>query len=397
MTNVNGKDLAVVDNKTVALIGDDNSLQTVTDRLMALHPAAEEVGKAGMRLVAQLAIMTGANPLPTSGEVWVWKDRDRLVVDLGVAYYRRMARKNDEIFWVEEPRPMTDAERKTNTVPEGALASICKAYCGSKLVRLRDMGAPWLTAEARATRTSTAVVDYEEMFRTRAHQKGWWKEGDPIKPPKGRTWQWVCDKRAEKGFYRTEALIDTTFTDRLEEVQRIVAELGSPERPQIGTPEERRAMTLALHEEYGAPLPDDFYEKRDTADDDFVIDVTAEQVEIEAEVLPPWEGETVFEDEPEPEPVVAKVLEPVTPEERDNHLRRAYRSDSLRTMALAIVDAQVGYDNVPHVVAASVSDNKGFNVSNGIEGPFNFGSTDVQDLVNWLVIRKQVPALSRLM
>jgi len=397
MASTNGKDLIVVD-KTVALIGDETSLETVTDRLMALHPAANQVGIVGMRLVAQLAIMTGANPLPTSGEVWVWKDHDRMVVDLGIAYYRRMARRNDEVFWIDEPRPMTESERSRFTVPEGSLASICKAYCGSKLVRLIEMGARWDVAETRVARTSIGVVDRFEMFRKNGGK--YWKAGDPIDPPKGRTWQWVCDKRAEKGFYRMEALIDTTFTDRLEQVQRMVAEIG--DRPSVGTPEQQRAMMLALQEEYGAELPDDFYGDDEGDYIDGAAEVVTETVDEETgeivttatpvDDMPPWEGKSEFGDD-ETEPAAAEPAPAISHEEREKYMRIAARAGSMKEFAEAIVAAQVGYSNVPHVVQAVTSKNKGFNECNGKKGqPFVFPDADIQDVANWLVERKQVPA-----
>ena len=42
------KALAMRD-QTVMMIGTENALETVTDRLMSLHPAAKQVGQPGMR------------------------------------------------------------------------------------------------------------------------------------------------------------------------------------------------------------------------------------------------------------------------------------------------------------------------------------------------------------
>jgi hypothetical protein len=42
--------------------------------MMKFHPAYTDVGDAGMIAAAQLAILSDANPLPTMGEIHVWKN-----------------------------------------------------------------------------------------------------------------------------------------------------------------------------------------------------------------------------------------------------------------------------------------------------------------------------------
>ncbi len=397
------KALAMRD-QTVMMIGTENALETVTDRLMSLHPAAKLVGVPGMRLVAQLAMLTGANPLPTSGEVYVWKGRgnEGLVVDLGIAYYRRMARRNDEVFWIEEARPMTQQEAEKHAVPEGALASICKGYCGSKLVKLVEMGAPWDVAEARATRTSAAIVDHKEMYRTK--DTNWSKKGDPIDAPRGRTWQWVCDKRAEKGFYRMEALIDTSFVDRMAQANKLVAEFGGPayveqdpDRIAAGN-----AIAETLEEEYGDP-------------NNPMPKATISNVRVERSVPNNWqEQEARGRPDPRTEELPSANAQPSTlpaveqeaeeqlartearpqtkqeaqPADRNAALSAAASANNFGELAQQVVIARVGYDAVSHVIQACTSKTVGFNVAHGIEGPFNLDSIDKQDLVNWLVERK---------
>ena len=210
--------------------GTRDDIKEVTDRLMAMHPEAKKIGVEGMRNVAQLAIMMGANPLPTSGEIYCWVNNGRTQIDLGIAYYRRKASEKDAVIWVEgyEPRPMTTQERHTYGVSEDDLASICRGYLLSEYEKLLSLGVPWQQAGKQLARTSTAIVEYKDMYYTKDTK--WAKKGDSISPPHGRTWQWVSDKRAEKGFYRMKALVDTTLTDAIEANARQVIRSVERER-----------------------------------------------------------------------------------------------------------------------------------------------------------------------
>lgn len=209
-----------ISNKLEMTYGSRDDVREITDRLMALHPQAKEVGIPGMRAVAQMAIMAGANPLPTAGEIYVWTDfTGRVSTDLGIAYFRRIAAQKDTTMWANgsEPRPMTEQEREQYNIPEGAVAGICKGFLLSEYTQLLDRGVPWQAAMDMLARTSTAVVAKDEMFFADTdYNRKKNRVGKPSPPPSGRTWQWVAEKRAEKGFYRMKALVDTTLTDAIQ-------------------------------------------------------------------------------------------------------------------------------------------------------------------------------------
>ncbi len=225
-------DVTVIEhNPTTALLayGERDDVREIADRLMALHPASQEVGKKGMQAVAQLAIMCGANPLPGAGEIYVWVDnKGKIVVFLGVAYYRRIASQKDTVMWAfndrqtGQPRPMTPEERERLNIHPDDVAAICEGLKLSEYQALLDADVPWNAAQQMLKRTSYAVVGNDEMFYQRDVK--WHKKGDPVDPPHGRTWQWVAEKRAEIGLYRMLALVDTTLMDNMQ--QRVNETLG---------------------------------------------------------------------------------------------------------------------------------------------------------------------------
>ena len=59
------------------------------DTLMGIHPSATEIGLQGMRTIAQLALVTGANPLPGTNGIHAWRDKKgRLCFKFGIGYWR---------------------------------------------------------------------------------------------------------------------------------------------------------------------------------------------------------------------------------------------------------------------------------------------------------------------
>lgn len=209
----------------IAAYGDREDVREITDRLMHLHPAAKEVGAPAMRAVAQLALMRGANPLPTAGEIYVWQDRGKTVMDIGIAYYRRIASKKDRVLWEIEPRLMTDEERDRYHIAEGDIGAICKGALLSQAKELMDLGVSLREAREASARTSTAIVEYSDQFYTKDSKYGK-KAGDPRQAPHGRTWEWVAEKRAEKAFYKMMSLVDDTLTERIDAVNEVREQVG---------------------------------------------------------------------------------------------------------------------------------------------------------------------------
>lgn len=216
---------------------DREDVRELTQRLMHFHPAANKFGQATMLKVAQLSIAHGANPFPgPAQEVHVWEgSRQKVngqwvdgppVIYFGIHFYRRKAREMDAIAWTFEPRLMMAEERRVHNVPEGAIAAICAGSRASEMKGMRLLGASFTEAREVTRRTGIGVVKVEELTN---------RDGKPIDPPKGRTWEWVACKRAEMDFYRSQSLlyagaIDLTLPDvsMLADEEWDVSEQGEP-------------------------------------------------------------------------------------------------------------------------------------------------------------------------
>lgn len=200
-------DVLIVEGTAIAEYGERVEVRELTDRMMAFHPAANDVGERGMLAVAQLAILTGANPLSTTGEVYPYMDKGKLKVVLGIAYWRRKAREVDTPCWYVgsagegkgqrnyEPRMMTGDERAEHGVQEGDRAAICKAYRMSEYLELLKAGINWQVAQQMIARVGIGIVTASEVSKRKGYH------------PTGRTWQWVANKRAEQDVYRGLSLI----------------------------------------------------------------------------------------------------------------------------------------------------------------------------------------------
>jgi hypothetical protein len=161
------------------------------DTLMGIHPGAKDVGVIGMRAVAQLAIMTGANPLPGANGIHAWKDKDgKTCIQFGIGFWRGEAEKAGGLLWLDHPRPMTEAERKSYGVADGVLASIARAALKAEAFSLR----------ADARKFGDDLTLREAMEQTARAGVGIAAPGEYAK--KGRPAQWVADERAERDLLR---------------------------------------------------------------------------------------------------------------------------------------------------------------------------------------------------
>lgn len=198
-------------------ISKGNEVNEVLVQLMKLHPKAREIGEQSMMIAAQLAVLSGANPLPKAGELWVWKDwRGNVIIDFGIAFYRRMARQVDILCWSfnsngsSRPRAMTDKERQEEGVTNGDLGGICRGYRMSEAKELKGLGFSTSDIILSCSQVGTAIVKKSEMFAQKDYKKNdrvYRKQGEPLDAPTGRTWQWVANKRAEKDLIKALALI----------------------------------------------------------------------------------------------------------------------------------------------------------------------------------------------
>ena len=185
--------LAVVENTSI-YVGQpiDRSMVTeFADTLMGVHPGAKDVGVVGMRTVAQLALITGANPLPGTNGIHAWKDnKGRICVQFGVGFWRSQAELEGGVLWTERPRPMSPEEREYYGIEETQAASICIGALGKHVFNLiRDAHNLGITvslkdAKDEVARIGTGVVDAREYTKA------------------GRSRQWSADLRAERDMLR---------------------------------------------------------------------------------------------------------------------------------------------------------------------------------------------------
>lgn len=176
----------------MAATTDRDMIREMSETLMLMHPNAEEIGIVGMRNIAQLAAVTGANPLPGSNGIHAWRDKKgKLNISLGIDYWRSQAEQEGGVLWIDPPRAMNEEERKEYGVKlEGQLASICtgclKKNALELLREMKDLGLPMTLAEAKVevSRTGVGTVNAQEYAKA------------------GRPQHWSGDKRAEMDLLR---------------------------------------------------------------------------------------------------------------------------------------------------------------------------------------------------
>lgn len=133
--------LVLHENAAISAYQDREDVRELGERLMAMHPAAAEVGASAMRAAAQLALLLGANPLPGVNEVHIWKDnKGRNCMSLGINYWRRKSREWGGVLFEVQPRPMRANEMADYGVAPGTIAAICKGVRADDMIRFKQMG-----------------------------------------------------------------------------------------------------------------------------------------------------------------------------------------------------------------------------------------------------------------
>ncbi len=167
------------------LYGGRELVRELTGRLLGLHSAAREVGEPGMKAVAQLAILVGANPLPSTNEIHVWVQGGKIMIDLGINYFRRRANELGGIYWVDEPRIMSEAECQQYAIdPKQQIGAICKGARKDKIRQDLTEGYPFEKALGGNLRTGIGTVSRAAT------------------PKQGRPLSWTALKAAEKDLCR---------------------------------------------------------------------------------------------------------------------------------------------------------------------------------------------------
>lgn len=165
--------------------GERDMIRELVSRMMAFHPAAQEVGEKGMMMAAQLAILMNASPLPGVNEIHIFKDnKGNVKVEPGINYWMRRADQKGGVFWVIQPRLMTEEEMEMYQIPKGIIGAIC---CGCRKAEMFDM--------LRSGFTKKEVVDGISITGI-----GTTTTGDYAK--NGRPLSWSAIKRCRTDFYK---------------------------------------------------------------------------------------------------------------------------------------------------------------------------------------------------
>ena len=162
-----------------------DDVRELGDRLIALHPAAGDVGPAGMRAAAQLALLLGANPLPGVNEVHIWKDsKGRTCMSLGINYWRRMSQEWGGVLYQVQPRAMRPEEAKEYGIASGITAAICRGVRTDDMIRFKQLGFTTNEIWDMCGATGVGTVGANEYA----------KQGRPL--------LWTATKRAETDLLR---------------------------------------------------------------------------------------------------------------------------------------------------------------------------------------------------
>lgn len=199
----NGSALATYDYDETSVqrfssLMDQELIVQLGDNLMGVHPQAQEIGKLGMRTVAQLAIVTGANPLPGTNGIHAWRDsKGKLCIAFGIGFWRARLEDAGGLLWVTPPRRMSEDEAAEYGVPEGSVGAICSGALVTEVAgvikQFKALGIDLSLSQAKAevARTGTGVVGSET-----------WGSGAFKEAKQGRSLLWTALERAERDLYR---------------------------------------------------------------------------------------------------------------------------------------------------------------------------------------------------
>lgn len=170
------------------------------DTLMGIHPQAKEIGLVGMRTVAQLALATGANPLPGTNGIHAWIDnKGKLCVQFGIAFLRSLVEVSGGYSWEIRPRAMTKEEREELGVLDGDMAVICSGALNRDMKRVAETikaaGLPplsWQELKAGVAQRGYGIVSSEK----------WSNSGGYKNTKAGRSLAWSAELAAERDMLR---------------------------------------------------------------------------------------------------------------------------------------------------------------------------------------------------
>lgn len=135
------KAVALVKDHAPAIYGSKSEVRSLASRIMNLHPSAKQIGERGALLLAQLGIALGLNPLPGTGHISAWIDKDgRLCVHIGLEGRMSLARR-DSSFSVNT-RPMRAEEIEEHGIAQGDRGAIAELFRHDLIREMQSLGLP---------------------------------------------------------------------------------------------------------------------------------------------------------------------------------------------------------------------------------------------------------------
>ena len=203
----------IADNtRALAAYGSGDDVKGLTNRLSYMLPNANEIGTAGVALVAQIAIAHGLDPLPGADHLYAWKQRnkrtgkDEVQVVIGYKGLLHLARKQTRFTY--QSRPMTPEERAEHGIAEqpAAVGYVTTLYILADAIECQKAGIPYYPL------VGTAV----------------WRPGDEV--PRGRTPAWVAKKNSLKDALRQVVTTGVRLQEALDNaLQQFGQQLGGVE------------------------------------------------------------------------------------------------------------------------------------------------------------------------
>ncbi len=135
------KAVVPVKDHAPAIYGSKSEVKSLASRIMNLHPSAKTIGERGALLLAQLGIALGLNPLPGTGHISAWIDKDgRLCVHIGLEGRMSLARR-DSSFSVNT-RPMRAEEIEEHGVAQGDRGAVAELFRHDLIREMQSLGLP---------------------------------------------------------------------------------------------------------------------------------------------------------------------------------------------------------------------------------------------------------------
>ena len=153
-----------------AIYGAKEEVRSLAARIMNLHPSAKEIGNQGALLLAQLGIALGLNPLPGTGHISAWLDKDgKLCVHIGLEGRMSLARR--ESSFSISTRPMRAEEIEEHGLTQGDRGAIAELFRHDLIREMTSLGLPVKPVPGIGIATKGEYVPKGKSLAWRASQR----------------------------------------------------------------------------------------------------------------------------------------------------------------------------------------------------------------------------------